>query len=229
MMPKNISFILLIFFINTMKSNIYAQDWANLSKYQSDNIRIIQEAKPIKAVFMGDSITEFWLAQQPDFFSSNNYINRGISGQTTPQMLLRFRQDVVALKPKIVVILAGINDIAGNTGETTLETITNNIQSMIEIAKANHIKVILCAVLPANDFYWNPNKNPANQVIDLNKMLKNYAEKNKISFVDYYKYMVDNQKGLQKTLSPDGVHPNLKGYQVMQPLLQHEIQNILKK
>lgn len=197
--------------------NIMNNDWANLNKYASENQSLIPTAKSV--VFMGDSITEFWKVNDPNFFTENPFIDRGISGQTTPQMLLRFRQDVINLKPTTVVILAGINDIAENTGPITIDQIMGNIISMVELAKANKIKVVLCSVLPANNFYWNPKLKPADKVIELNLLLKNYAKANKISYVDYYNAMVDNEKGLLKKYGEDGVHPNLEGYKVMEALL----------
>lgn len=192
-------------------------DWANLNKYASENQNLTPTLKSV--VFMGDSITEFWKVNDLNFFTENPFINRGIAGQTTPQMLLRFKQDVINLKPETVVILAGINDIAENTGPITIDQIMENIISMVELAKANNIKVVLCSVLPANNFYWNPKLKPANKVIELNLLLKNYAKANKISYVDYYSAMVDNEKGLQKKYGEDGVHPNLEGYKVMETLL----------
>lgn len=200
------------------------KDWANIKKYTTENESIIASKNDsTNVVFMGDSITEFWKVNDPNFFSSNNFINRGISGQTTPQMLLRFRQDVLNLKPSTVVILAGINDIAENTGPITLEQIMDNISSMVALAKANKIKVILCSVLPANKFNWNPKLQPADKVIELNQMIAAYADKNKITYVDYYKAMVDENKGLQKQFGEDGVHPNLDGYKVMEDLLLKSI------
>ena len=205
-----------------------AQDWPNLKKYQNENTTL-QKATSSKerVVFMGDSITEFWSISDPHFFTKNLYINRGISGQTTPQMLVRFRADVVALQPAVVHILAGINDIAGNTGPTTLEMIANNIFSMAELAKANQIKVILCSVLPAYDFPWNPNQNPAEKVIALNKMIKNYADANGILYLDYFSAMKDKHNGLRADYSGDGVHPNKLGYQIMAPLAEKAIVEIL--
>ncbi|WP_298396519.1 SGNH/GDSL hydrolase family protein [Flavobacterium sp.] len=200
------------------------KDWANIKKYSTENESIMAPKNTsANVVFMGDSITEFWKVNDHNFFSSNNFINRGISGQTTPQMLLRFRQDVLNLKPSTVVILAGINDIAENTGPITLEQIMDNISSMVALAKANKIKVILCSVLPANKFNWNPKLQPADKVIELNQMIAAYADKNKITYVDYYKAMVDENKGLQKQFGEDGVHPNLDGYKVMEDLLLKSI------
>ena len=195
-----------------MAGNIQAQDWANLNKYQSQNTQLQSLSKGEKRiVFMGDSITEFWSAINPDYFLGKPYINRGISGQTTPQMLIRFRADVIALQPTAVIILAGINDIAGNTGPSSIEMIRDNIFSMAELAKANHIKVILCSVLPAFDFPWKPNQEPIEKIKALNKILKNYAAKNNIVYVNYYSALVDERQGLKLDDSADGVHPNKAG------------------
>ena len=153
---------------------------------------------------MGDSITEFWSNVHPEFFLEKSYINRGISGQTSPQMSLRFKADVIDLKPAVVVILAGGNDIAGNTGPSTLEMIQNNIFSMVELAQTHQIKVILCSVLPANYFYWKPKEKPADTILALNKSVKSYAKANDIPYVDYYSAMVDDQKGLPLVYSNDG-------------------------
>jgi lysophospholipase L1-like esterase len=212
-----------------MGGKVKAQDWPNLNRYQNENTIL----KPLEAgqkriVFMGDSITEFWSTVDSEYFSGKPYLNRGISGQTTPQMLLRFRADVIALKPTAVVILAGINDIAGNTGPMTIEMIRDNIFSMIELAKANHIKVILCSVLPAYDFPWKPNQDPIAKIKALNEILQNYAVANNIVYVDYYSAMVDERKGLKADYSNDGVHPNKIGYQVMAPLANKAIASALK-
>nr|WP_288836864.1 SGNH/GDSL hydrolase family protein [uncultured Flavobacterium sp.] len=205
------------------------QDWPYLAKYQQENALL---PLPVNAenrvVFLGDSITEFWSKEQPSFFQNKSYINRGISGQTTLQMLLRFRADVIALHPKIVIILAGGNDIAGNTGASTTKMITDNIYSMIELAHVHNIKVILCSVLPANFFYWNPKEKPAERIIELNQLLENYALVNKIPFVDYYSAMVDDQKGLKTEFSEDRVHPNKAGYGIMSPLIEKAIQLTIK-
>ena len=176
---------------------------------------------------MGDSITEFWSALCPEFFAGKQYINRGISGQTTPQMLIRFRADVIALKPTIVVLLAGANDIAGNTGPSTLEMITDNIFSMAELAKAHQIKVVLCSVLPAYDFHWKPSSFPAEKIVKLNKMIQQYADANEILYLDYYSAMVDGRKGLKTVYADDGVHPNKAGYEVMNPLAEKAIEKVV--
>ena len=225
---KSLYFILLLSLF--MSQNAEAQDWANLKKYQNENATI----KPLvpgqkRIVFMGDSITEFWSVINPEFFAGKPYINRGISGQTTPQMLIRFRPDVMALKPTIVVIMAGINDIAGNTGPSTLEMITNNIFSMAELAKANHIKVILCSVLPAYDFPWRTGSFPAEKIVILNEMIKKFADANEIMYLDYYSALVDERKGLKAAFADDGVHPNKAGYEVMAPLVEKAIEKVLSK
>ena len=205
-------------------------DWANFDKYKEDNLKLgLLTQDENRVVFMGNSITQGWGEENPEFFEGKSYINRGISGQTTPQMLVRFRPDVVNLKPKVVVILAGTNDIAGNTGPSTLEMIEDNIASMVEIAKANNIKVVLCSVLPAYDYPWKPGLNPAKKIVDLNKWIKDYAEKNEIIYVDYFTPMADQRNGLKKEYSEDGVHPNLAGYKVMEPLVEKAIETASAK
>lgn len=212
-----------------MATKKQAQDWPNLSKYQQENsllpIPVLEEKR---VIFMGDSITEFWKMIDPDYFVNKSYINRGISGQTTPQILVRFRADVIALQPTVVIILAGINDIAGNTGPSSLEMIRDNIFSMVELAKANQIEVILCSVLPAIDFSWKPNQEPIEKIKALNEIIKNYAQSNDIVYIDYYSVMIDAHEGLKKEYSNDGVHPNKMGYQVMGPLAEKAIAFVLK-
>ncbi|MBS1681864.1 MAG: SGNH/GDSL hydrolase family protein [Bacteroidetes bacterium] len=206
------------------------QDWANLKKYEEANRKIdLPKADEHRVVFMGNSITEGWLAIDPDFFKDKPYLNRGISGQTTPQMLVRFRQDVIGLKPEVVAILAGTNDIAGNTGPTTLEEIMGNIASMAELAKANTIKVILCSVMPVFDYPWRPGLKPATKIIELNKMIQNYCVQNNLIYVDFYSSMVNDQGGLKYELGEDGVHPNKKGYVVIEPLIEKAITEALSK
>lgn len=179
---------------------------------------------------MGNSITEGWVQMRPEFFKDRDYINRGIGGQTTPQMLLRFRPDVIDLKPKVVVILAGTNDIAGNTGYTSLETIIDNIKSMSEIGHANGIKVIISSILPAIDYPWKPGLDPATKIITINKALKTYAEENNFIYLDYYSSMVDDKGGLKVpdyTSIDDLVHPNEAGYLIMEKLAQKAIDRAL--
>lgn len=213
-----------------MANKLQMQDWPYLKKYEKENANLpILESGQKRIVFMGDSITEFWSVLCPEFFDGKPYINRGISGQTTPQILIRFRPDVIALKPTIVVLLAGANDIAGNTGHSTLEMILNNIISMAELAKANHIKLILCSLLPAYDFPWKTGSFPAEKIETFNAMLKKYADENEILYLDYYSTMVDEQKGLKAAYADDGVHPNKAGYKVMAPLVEKAIAEVLSK
>lgn len=205
-------------------------DWPNLACYAKANKSLPSKIKgEYRVVMMGNSITERWSRFDPAFFKGKSYINRGISGQTTPQMLLRMSADVVHLNPDAVVILAGINDIAGNNGPMTIETTFDNIKAMIKIAKENQIKVILCSVLPANEFSWRPDIKPADLVIELNTLLKNYATKNHIEYIDYYTEMVDENKGLKSYLGSDGVHPIESGYKIMGPLLEKSIRNVKRK
>lgn len=223
-------FVSLILFAMIQASSLQAQDWANLARYKNENAQLESpKAKEKRVVFMGNSITEGWIKKDPDFFSGKPYVNRGISGQTTPQMLLRFQADVIALNPKVVVILAGINDIAGNTGPSTLEMIEDNISSMSVLAKSAGIKVILSSVLPAYDFPWRPGLSPAEKVVSLNEWIKNYASKNGFIYLDYYSPMVDDRKGLKAEYTTDGVHPNEKGYKIMEPLVEKAIALALKK
>ena len=202
-----------------------AQDWPNLAKYAADNARLIAVAPAgDRVVFMGDSITEGWNAANGGFFPDKPYINRGISGQTTPQMLIRFRPDVVALKPKVVVILAGTNDIAGNTGVTTLEAIEDNFMSMCDIAKANGIHVVLSSVTPVFDYPWKPGLQPVPKIAALNAWLKDYAARNSYVYLDYFSAMADPEtQGMKEGLAKDGVHPNKAGYAIMAPLAEKAI------
>ena len=187
-----------------------------------------KSTKP-RVVFMGNSITDGWINADSSFFDGKNYIDRGISGQTTPQMLIRFRPDVIDLKPAVVVILAGINDIAGNTGIMTLEETFGNIVSMSQLAKASNIKVVISSVLPAYDFPWRPGMQPAEKVIKLNAMLRDYAAKNDVVYLEYFIAMKDERNGLPASLSHDGVHPTLAGYKIMEPLAEKAIAEALKR
>ena len=212
-----------------MTEYLQSQDWPYLNRYQTENDKLSPlKLREKRIVFMGDSITELWSVVHPSFFSEKSYVNRGIGGQTSPQMLVRFRADVIALNPSVVVLLAGANDIAQNTGPSTLEMIANNIISMVELAKANHIKVILCSILPAIDFYWRQGLEPAGKIVTLNKMIREHADSNEIVYLDYYSAMVDEQKGLKSMYSEDGVHPNKAGYEVMVPLAHEAIRLALK-
>jgi len=213
-----------------------AQDWrefANFARYAEANANLVKQATASdRIVFMGDSITEGWSYFDPQMFHNTGFINRGIGGQTTPQMLVRFRSDVIALDPEAVVILAGINDIAGNTGSATVEEIAGNIIAMAEMAAANDIKVLLCSVLPAIDFPWSPGLEPAPKVRALNALIKGYAREKGHTYVDYYTATVDDQGGLRVpefTSADDLVHPNIAGYKVMEALVRPAITSVLAR
>lgn len=207
-----------------MATSVSAQtekgDWAQFGRYADANKRV---TTPAKVVFMGNSITDGWWPKDSTFFINNNFLDRGISGQTTSEMLVRFRQDVINLKPKAVVILAGINDIAHNNGVISLENVFGNIVSMAELARYNKITPIICSVLPAYDFPWRRGMNPAPKVIELNKMLKAYADKEGLTYVDYHSAMKDERDGLPKNLAGDEVHPTLEGYKIMEKIVLEAI------
>jgi lysophospholipase L1-like esterase len=199
-------------------------DWPNLGYYREANAKLKPPAvNENRIVFMGNSITEGWILTSPEFFKGKPYIDRGISGQTTPQMLIRFRSDVIDLKPKVVVMLCGVNDIAQNTGPSSLEMIEGNIASMAELAEANGIKVILCSVLPVYDFPWRTGLEPAEKIVTLNKWMKEYAANNGFIYLDYFSYMADERNGMKAIYSKDGVHPNKAGYKVMEVLIEDAI------
>ena len=205
-------------------------DWAFLTRYRQANAEL-GDPKPGEArvVFMGNSITDAWAKSFPAMFPGKPYVGRGISGQTTPQMLVRFRQDVIDLKPRVVVVLAGINDIAGNTGPATQEMIADNLKSMTEIAKANGIVVVLSSVLPAYDFPWRRGIGPAPKVVALNAWIKCYAAQAGAVYLDYYSKLVDARGGLSPEMAADGVHPTEAGYRIMAPLAEAAIQEALRK
>ncbi|WP_418698646.1 SGNH/GDSL hydrolase family protein [Bacteroides sp.] len=208
------------------------RDWANLNRYEKENIELQQEKNTGKrVVFMGNSITEVWVNIHPDFFKSNGYIGRGISGQTSYQFLVRFREDVINLSPAVVVINAATNDVAENTGAYNEDYTFGNIVSMVELAKANNIKVILTTTLPAAAFGWNKSITDAPQKIAaLNARLQKYAKKNNIPFVDYYSEMVVGEnKALNPQYTKDGVHPTAEGYDVMEKLVRKVIDKVLRK
>ena len=214
------------------------KDWSALSRYADDNSKLTPAGKnDQRVVFMGDSITDSW--DSPNyggFFPGKLYVNRGISGQTTPQMLIRFRPDVIDLKPKVVVILAGTNDLAGNTGPMSLETIEGNLISMAELARQNGIKVVLASLLPVSDYESKDGKSitqtvrrPPEKILALNKWIKDYADEHKLIYLDYFSAMVDDKGYFKDELSDDGLHPNAKGYQVMNPLAEAAIATSLKR
>jgi lysophospholipase L1-like esterase len=219
--------ILLSIFICSSLITFAQKDWANFERYEELNKKVMKTAD---AVFMGNSITDNWYGINPAFFDANNFIGRGISGQTTSEMLVRFRQDVINLNPKTVVILAGTNDIAQNNGYISLENIFGNIVSMAEIAKAHQIKVLLCSVLPVHQYPWRKEiAEPSEKIKKLNAMIKKYCDKNKYTYVDYYTVMVDEHGGLSEKLSIDGVHPNVVGYQIMQDIILKDLHKVLNK
>ncbi|MCC5905436.1 MAG: SGNH/GDSL hydrolase family protein [Balneolaceae bacterium] len=205
-------------------------DWPNLNRFKEENLTLGPPREgERRVVFMGNSITQGWSEHYPEYFEGKSYINRGISGQTTPQMLVRFRQDVISLQPGVVVILAGTNDIAGNTGPSTIEMIAGNLFSMAELAKANGIRVILSSVLPVYEYPWRPGQQPAGKIIRLNELIKEFAVEHGIYYLDYFSSVVDENNGMQESLAFDGVHPNREGYMLMSELAEEAIQFILEK
>jgi lysophospholipase L1-like esterase len=199
------------------------EDWAQLGRYRAADLALPGTGEG-RVVFYGDSITDAWGTNGGTFFPGKPYVNRGISGQTTPQMLVRFRQDVVDLHPDAVVILAGTNDIAGNTGPSTLVMTEDNFRSMAEIAKANGIRVILSSVLPVAKYPWKPTvADPAIKIQDLNAWMKSYCAQEKLTYLDYWTSMADKEGGMKPGISLDGVHPNAAGYAVMEPLAEAAI------
>lgn len=224
------TFVLMLCTLALFTHEARSQDWPNLAQFRAANDTLPPPAEgENRVVFMGNSITIGWLDKVPEFFHGKPYINRGISGQTTPQMLLRFRQDVIDLRPKVVVILAGTNDIAGNTGPMSLEQIMDNLKSMAELARANGIEPVLSSVLPAFDYPWRPGLEPNIKIPRLNALIKTYAEENDLVYLDYFSAMADARNGLDKTLATDEVHPTVKGYQMMAPLAEAAIAKALEK
>jgi lysophospholipase L1-like esterase len=204
-------------------------DWAYLARYRDENARLgAPRPGERRVVFMGNSITEGFAPHFATLFPGRPYVGRGISGQTSPQMLVRFRQDVVALRPAVVVLLAGTNDIAGNTGPSTLEMIQDNVASMVEIAQANGIRVVLASVLPASAFPWKRDVEPAPRIVALNAWLRAHAAARGAVYLDYHSAMRDARDGLRAELSGDGVHPNLAGYRVMAPLTERAIEEAMR-
>ena len=201
------------------------RDWAQYGRYAAQNAAV---ERPVEAVFMGNSITDNWAAHDSEFFVRNGFVGRGISGQTSIEMLARFRRDVIDLHPKAVVILAGINDIAQNLGPIALENTFGNIESMCELARCHGIRVVLCSVLPCDRLSWRPDLAPAAEVVRLNDMLKRYAERNRIAFVDYHAAFDNGKGGLDARFSHDGCHPTFYGYTLMEPLVTEGINKALR-
>ena len=204
-------------------------DWPNLTRYKNQNFDIpAPQENEKRVVFMGDSTTEKWSKLYPSYFENRSYINRGIGGQTTPQMLIRFKQDVVDLMPTVVVILAGTNDISGNTGPSTVKMITDNIFSMATIAAVNDIRVVLSSVLPVDRYEWSSEiVDPPSTIDAVNEYLKKFSESNGFYYLDYLSEMVDDKKGFNKEYIPDGVHSNEKGYELMSAIAEKKLKSIL--
>ena len=201
----------------TVLSLAQRNDWARFNFYSSANASL---EKAPSVVFMGNSITENWGDWRPQFFKDHNFVSRGISGQTTCQMVVRFHADVVDLNPKAVVIMAGTNDIAKNNGDISLKHVAQNIESMCEIAKAHKIKPVICTVTPCKRYSWRPElENVADSIVELNRMLQSYAVKNHITYVDFWTPMAAEDKGMRSELAEDGCHPNDKGYDIMEAIL----------
>lgn len=214
--------------IETMQKKL--ADWAQLDRYRAANAALSAPAAgERRVVFYGDSITDAWARHTDEFFPGKGYIGRGISGQTTPQMLVRFEQDVVHLKPGVVVILAGTNDIAGNTGPSSPEMIEDNFASMVAIAKENKIRMVISSILPADHYSWRPEIQPAEKIRSMNARLKALCEREGLAYLDYYTPMANANGGLDKELAGDGVHPTAKGYAMMSPLAEKAIAEALAK
>jgi len=206
-------------------------DTAALGRYAAENAKVLPPAPgERRVVFMGDSITDFWGRRYGKFFAGEPYINRGISGQITPQLLLRFRQDVIALQPKVVVILGGTNDIGGSLGPIPPEAIHNNIMSMVDLARANNVRVVLSSLTPVCD-YLSPqtDKRPLEKLVELNDWMKDYAARNQIVYLDYWHALLDEKGAFRQELTWDGLHPNDAGYAVMEPLAEKAIDVALKQ
>lgn len=217
--------LLVVCMVATSSLFAQAKDWAQFGRYAEANKTV---KLPSKVVFMGNSITDGWWPADSLFFINNQYVDRGISGQTTSEMLVRFRTDVINLKPQAVVILAGTNDIAQNNGYISLENVFGNIVSMVELARANNIKPILCSVMPAYEFSWRPGLEPAGKIIKLNAMIREYAVKNKLTYVDYHSALSDERGGLPEKYSKDGVHPTLDAYKIMETIVHKAISQVVK-
>lgn len=220
---KNMRKLFVLAMCTLATSSLFSQqnDWAQFGRYAKANKSV---ETPTRVVFMGNSITDGWWNTDSLFFKNNRYIGRGIGGQTTAQMLVRFRADVIDLQPKAVVILAGTNDIAQNNGYIAPENILGNIISMAELAKANNIDVVLCSILPAYEYGWRKGLEPAGKIIALNKMIKEYADRHNLTYVDYHSALKDARNGLPEKYSKDGVHPTMDGYKIMERLISEALE-----
>ena len=206
------------------------EDWANLNYYKEENLKLVREGTKKRIVFIGDSITEEWGRIMPEFFSNKQYVNRGIGGQTTPQMLIRFRQDVIDLNPKAVVILAGTNDIAGNTGPSSVKMIVDNLMSMAEIAIKQNIQVFMSSILPVFRYPWNKTIiEPFKKIAEINNFMRDFSNREKLVYVDYHSHMVDSRLGLKSELTTDEVHLSEAGYIIMSEIVKEVIRDRLKR
>lgn len=206
-----------------------ARDWAQFNHYAQQNDSLRSAKVDVKVVFLGNSITQGWREKRPEFFDEHGFVGRGINGQTSSEMLVRMRQDVIDLHPQVVVILTGTNDIAQNNGYISLEHILGNIISMCELSRANHIQPVLCSLLPARQFYWTDRIPDAPVLIEkMNAMIREYAQANGIPFVDYWSKMAAEDGGLLPGLSDDDVHPTPAGYQIMEPLILQTLESLVK-
>jgi lysophospholipase L1-like esterase len=218
-----------------MRHDARMRDWAQLGRYRSANAELAQRGAKVDVAFLGDSITDGW-DDAPDrgFFPGKNYLNRGISGQTTPQMLIRLKPDVLAFKPRVLVLLAGTNDIAGNTGPTTNEEIQNNLTAIAELASSQGVRLVLASILPVSNYHVQPGtvpqteRRPLERINALNAWLREYARAHKHVYLDYFAAMVDAKGMLKAELSEDDLHPNVKGYAVMTPLAEAAIAEVMK-
>lgn len=231
-MKKYLLFFSVVLFLNANAQNKINEgwiDWTNFKKYADQNKAVPEKIKgERRVVFLGNSIFEGWLRSRPEFFQNKPYYDRGISGQTTPQMLLRFYEDVLALNPDVLVLKAGINDIAQNAGPYDPKHTLNNIKAIAQLARQNKIKVILCSVLPANEFKWRPGLEPADKVIALNDEIKNFAGAEGYYYLDLYSAVVNDKKGMKAEYANDGVHPTVEGYKVLEPLVEEAIRKVKK-
>lgn len=232
-MRKAIIFLLLLSSTATFaqqQTEDFKDDWADLRHYEAENKALpAPTAGEKRVVFLGSSIFEFWKQKVPQYFAEHKgYLDRGISGQISPQLLIRFQQDVIGLKAKAVIILAGSNDISGTTGHVTTARIMDNIRSMVQLAKANNIKVILCEYLPIYEYPWRKGFAAADKIIELNKAIKAYATEQNLVLLDYFSPLVDERNGQKAELTTDGVHPNVAGYQVMAKVTDEAIAKALK-
>lgn len=224
-MKKLITIIAAVLFTASLSAQDVVKDWAKHDRYEKANSELTVAPK---VVFMGNSITDNWARFHQDWFTQHNFAGRGISGQTSYQMLCRFQADVINLHPKAVVILAGTNDIAENIGPEKLDYVMENIRSMCELARAHKIKVILCSVTPSSEFSWHKGLNPAPKIIELNGKIKAYANANKFAYVDYHSLMSDDKGGLPAEFSDDGVHPFPDAYRIMEDAVLKVINKIVK-